>query len=332
MIFQYLLETEEIITGEEGTAFDEFKTPIYLPNELEALSAGMRESWKRPERARKRQASAKAEAAMPDAPEWIRRLYREGKQLWGFVVLYDREMQGLDAKTLDDFQRSWEGFIGFALQHNGSKDIIDQKWQMILFNAPGSAALSCVSGAGPTLDASDSSSQQDGVVLRSAFREILQNSPQYEQRADVASITPLGEPRQFDHYKGGLTASGILTNTFLVFDRVCMESVRKPGYFIEDIQIRAFEADYPVSGKTYAEGYEGYTWVRLDQLVYNFYELRSMKADMVGMDEIWQAAQQNGNAAFVNMDPEEADLWMPSNLMSGFVPNSILGRRKDTKK
>lgn len=219
------------------------------------------------------------------------------------------------------------GRVKIALGHNGSRHSIDQKWRMITFNAPSSAAVRHASGAGPALDASDSSSQQDGVVLRKAFREVLQNPLQYEQRAEVVPITFFGEKRQFDNYKDGVAASGLLTNTFLVFDRMLMALVLASGkYSLERIRIRAFEANYPVPGKTYAEGCQGYTWIRLDQLVCNFYELRSMKADKVGMDEIWQAAQQSRNAAFVSMDTEEAGKWTPSNVISGFPPDSILGK------
>ena len=40
--------------------------------------------------------------------------------------------------------------------------------------------------------------------------------------------------------------------------------------------------------------------------MYNFYELRLMKADEVGMDKIWKAAQTSDYQAFVSMDSEEA--------------------------
>ncbi|QSZ29652.1 hypothetical protein DSL72_004168 [Monilinia vaccinii-corymbosi] len=93
-------------------------------------------------------------------------------------------------------------------------------------DAPGSAAAPYTSGTGTALDASDSSSRQDGAVLRSALREILQIPPQCEQRADAAPITPL------------------------VFDRISSKAC---------VRIRAFEADGPMPGKTSTEEYQGYT-------------------------------------------------------------------------
>ncbi|KAM0123676.1 hypothetical protein ACHAO1_011240 [Botrytis cinerea] len=325
-IWEHLCETEKIILGEEGAAIEATEKCVYLPNEREAILAGIRESYMRPARARELQDKAIAEAALSNAPEWIHRLYKEEKQFWGFVVLYDVAMQGLDAETLDNFMRSWGGFVSCALRYNGSKDVIDVKWRMIPFNAPGPAEVPHAPGVGTALDVSENSIQKEGLVLRNAFREILQDPLQYEQRSDVAPIT-LNKPRQFENYKNGLATSGIFTNTFLVFDRICMASVLESGGSIESMQIRAFEADYPVPGKVYAEGYQGYTWVRLDQLVYNFYELRLIQADKVGMDEIWQAAQRSRNAAFVSMDIVEAGNWTRSNPMSGFTPQSILGQR-----
>ncbi|KAF7885254.1 hypothetical protein EAF00_011072 [Botryotinia globosa] len=326
-IWEHLCETEEITQGEEGAAIEATKKCVYLPNEREAILTGIRESYMRPARARELQDKAIAEAALSNAPEWIHRLYKEEKQFWGFVVFYDVAMQGLDAETLDNFMRNWEGFVSVALSYNGSRDIIDVKWRMIPFNAPGPAEVPHAPSVGTAPDVSENSIQKEGLVLRNAFREILQDPLQYEQRSDVAPITLLDKPRQFDNFKDGLATSGILTNTFLVFDRICMASVLESGRSIESMQIRAFEADYPVPGKIYAEGYQGYTWVRLDQLVYNFYELRLNKADKVGMDEIWQAAQRSRNAAFVSMDIVEAGNWTPSNPMSGFTPQSILGQR-----
>ncbi|PQE18209.1 hypothetical protein CJF30_00009357 [Rutstroemia sp. NJR-2017a BBW] len=324
----YEAEWEETLMGEEGEEFYEALTPAYLPNEKEAFSAGNYETAHRYLHARRLKASALAEAALPNAPEWIRRLYREGKKMWGFVVFIDGAMQELRARALDDFVCSLEGHIKFALSHNGSKDIIQNEWRMVHFNAPKSTR---VAGAGTALDASDSSSQEEGVVLRKAFRDILQDPFQYEQRADVVPISYSRETRTAEFFKDELVTPDILTNTFLVFDRICKTSVLETGHKTESMRIRAFEADYPVPGKTYAEGYEGYTWVRLDQLVTNFYELRSMKADEVGMDEIWQSAQQSHNAAFVSMDSKEAGNWTPSNPMGGFFPDSVLGKRQYAK-
>jgi hypothetical protein len=67
-------------------------------------------------------------------------------------------------------------------------------------------------------------------------------------------------------------------------------------------------------------------WVRLDQLIYNFYDLRLLKAGEVGMDKRWKAVQDGRHWAFVSVDPEETSSCMNSCSMSGFTPDSVLGR------
>ena len=61
--------------------------------------------------------------------------------------------------------------------------------------------------------------------------------------------------------------------------------------------------------------------------MYNFYELRLMKADEVGMDKIWKAAHTSDYEAFVSMDPEEAAIRIHSSGRMGFTPDSVLARR-----
>jgi hypothetical protein len=61
--------------------------------------------------------------------------------------------------------------------------------------------------------------------------------------------------------------------------------------------------------------------------VYNFYELRLMKADELGMDKIWKAAQTSDYQAFVSMDLEEAAICTHSSGWMGFTPDSVLARR-----
>lgn len=59
-------------------------------------------------------------------------------------------------------------------------------------------------------------------------------------------------------------------------------------------------------------------------MAYNFYELRSMKADEVGMDEIWTASRYGRHGSFVSMCPGEASNRTPSDSMWGFTPQQSL--------
>jgi hypothetical protein len=332
--------------------FEADRRAAYLSNEKEALSAAVRESFGRPRREREREKLAAAEAAIPYAKDWIQQIYKNGRASWGFVCLYDSVAQTLDPEYLEDFACTLEPMLRTAIRYGGSGGIIGTRWRLPKFNAPDTAFLSSTNTADVNQGTNTSSGVgtnprdplnflsgvlwlpdtepatghqfdvriENGAVFRDAFKDILRDPQQYEKRPDVKPIDPTPE------YKDGIAASGFLTNTFLVFDLHTIKSI-EDGRYIEDLRVLALEADFPVEGKKYAEGYQGYTWVRLDQLVYNFYELRSTKADEVGMDEIWKASLRSRNQAFVSLDPEEAMNHQPSSVMGGFSPESVLGKR-----
>lgn len=205
-------------------------------------------------------------------------------------------------------------FFGQALRNNGSLDIINYKWVLAPFNGPIDAHVR----------SRGKENYRDGAKYRQAFRDIM-GEPAAVQ---TESESRLRSNLYMLNFKDGISASGILTNTFLVLDTECMNSMLTGEYFpfYDDMRILAFEADYPVPGRTYVEGYQGYTWVRLDQLVFHFYELRAMKEMEIGMDEIWKAAQASFHQAFVSMDVEEATKWTRSNYMRGFDHDSVLGK------
>ncbi|KAH7310300.1 hypothetical protein BKA65DRAFT_165403 [Rhexocercosporidium sp. MPI-PUGE-AT-0058] len=282
-----------------------------------AFQIGAREFWKRQRATNNEKRSAAAEIALLSAKDWIQHVYREGKSAWGFVCLYDAASQRLDPARLDDFRSELGGFFRDALNYNGSKDIIDTKWQRLSFNAP-------ETGFAPPADEhpmKDLSNYQGGTVLRKAFHEIMADPQEYQKREDVS--TPCwGETVRQDI---NIAESGFLTNTFLVIDPVCIELVlsRRPWY--DELRVLAFEADFPVKGREYVEGYQGFTWVRLDQLVYNFYELRLLRAEEIKMDQIWKVAQESRNQAFVSMDPGESFFTL-SRRMGGFTRDSVLGK------
>lgn len=293
------------------------RLPAYLPNEEEAIRIGSAESWGRAKAIKDEKLRVTARAALPYAQEWIQHLYQQDRMCWGFIWLYDATIQQLDPARLEHFNIFLEAFFRQALSYNGSRDIINQKWKKIPFNLPNTAFA-------PT---SAAVSYQDGTIFRKAFQEILRDPQEYQKAEDVTPVNTCTH-----QYKDGISASGVLTNTFLVIDPVCIDSVIPADglqYTIrwDNMRILAFEADFPVEGRTYAEGYQGFTWVRMDQLIYNFYELRLMKANEIGMDEIWKAAQKSRHGAFVSMDPEEALNWKPTCSMSGFRRDTVIGKR-----
>lgn len=274
------------------------RRPAYHPGEDEAFRIGGREFHLRIQAVYDSKLRETARPLFSNAKEWIQHLYGQKVVQWGFVCLYDAAIQKYDPEQLDDFAVTIEGSLRSFLRYNGTKDIIDQRWRCVSFNSPNTAF------APITLPVHDNASiYQDGAIFRRAFQDILNDQQQYQSREDVAAMH---NPHEFPN---GLSTSDLLTNTFLVIDPVCLDSVldsdgeSKP---YGEMRVLAFEADFPVEGRKYVDGYQGFTWVRLDQLVSNFYELRLLKADVVGMDEIWKAAQHSYQRAFVSMDPEEA--------------------------
>lgn len=254
-----------------------------------------------------------ANTALPHAQEWIRHLYRQKNTHWGFVCLYDAAAQQLEPARLELFECRMHPVLQHALQYNGSKDIIDKQWMLLPFNAPNTAFAPTSSPVG------DSAT---GDILRKAFHDILKDPVAYQNSKNVTSGNTATQ-----HFENGIAGAGFLTNTFLVIGPECIDSVLEDAITApyDNMRILAFEADFPEQGREYVEGYQGFTWVRLDQLVYNFYHLRLLKADEVGMDKIWRAAQQSPNEAFVSMDPGEA-FTTTSNSMQGFTRDSVLGR------
>ncbi|KAH9213103.1 hypothetical protein DL95DRAFT_447254 [Leptodontidium sp. 2 PMI_412] len=294
-------------TSEDG--LDKYFAAREFDPDEAALTIGASEDWKRKQAPEQDRQRAAAEAALPYAKEWIQQLYKSQKSNWGFVVLYDAAAQQLGPERLGYFNSQMEDFFRTALMFNGSADIISRKWMMLPFNSPKAAIAS----------------EGSGEVFRRAFKDILNDAQAYQNTDDVNSLGTRTE-----YFNDGVSGLGLLTNTFLVIDLECVGSVivRDRSPLFDEMRIRAYEADFPVLGRKYEEGYEGFTWVRLDQLVYNFYELRLMNSSDLGMDKIWKMSQGSRNKAFISMDPEEAGMSITnSNLARGFTRESVLGRR-----
>ncbi|KAF7868879.1 uncharacterized protein EAF02_009615 [Botrytis sinoallii] len=295
------------LSEEAGDDFFDAKAPAYLENEEEAFNIGIHEFWGREKAVRNYQLNDVLNAALPYAPEWIKQLYKEEKQQWGFICFYDAAAQTIDAERLEEFQFALGSFFEHALRFNGSKDIINAKWKYMTFNAPATAFAH-------TATSMQTEDHSGGITFQDVgSQEILEDPEKYQRREDIISTT-----EYTGDLEDGIAGSGFLTNTFLVFDPVCIDLVVESGYFYDNMRVLAFEAEFPVPGRTYVEGYQ-------DQLVYYFYELR-MKNEP-GMDKIWEAAQKSQNSAFVVMDPEEALNWSRSNHQTAFTSDSILGKR-----
>ena len=324
-------ESKAYLKGKKELSKEARKEVIEVRERLAPLKAAAFSNAAREFESRDRATSnvKKATAAnrsLPFAKEWIQGLYERGQPAWGYICLYDAAAQRLNPARLDDFGSRLGGFFDDALKFNGSKDIIGEKWQLLSFNAP-------VSGFAPltnrspddedNVPTSDATNYQRATVLREAFKSIMADPDEY-QESDGVQVPYWGKTFT-RNVKDGVAGSGLLTNTFLVIDPVCIDLVLSQSPFYDDLRVLAFEADFPIEGHEYVEGYQGFTWVRLDQLVYNFYELRIARTEVAGMQGIWEASQRSRNQAFVSMKPGE-DHFTGSRRMAGFTRDSVLGK------
>ncbi|KAI9829708.1 MAG: hypothetical protein M1826_005451 [Phylliscum demangeonii] len=291
------------------------REPAYLLHEKEAFAAAAAEHNRRDWSSREQERRQAADVARPSAPDWMRRLEAELEQrqgdYWGFVCLFDGEAQQMDPVRLDRFMRRVEGALRQTMLHTGARNLIDQRWRLQFFNAPITANAPAVE------DPAGGEEGDDGAALREAFHALLQDPSgfQYPGRASDAGPSCI--------------YPGLLTNTFLVANRTCIDSVLHPAGWLDDMRLLAFEADFPPPpphGRTSQAGYKGWMWVRLAQLVHHFYEARCRPRpdQIVPMHELWQAAQQSKNHAFVCLDPDQAKNWTTSTGLSGPLPGSSL--------
>jgi len=107
-------------TSEE--AQDEFYEGRSLPqalNENAAFDIGVQEHCDRIRTTDIDRVQAAADLALPDAPEWVQCLYRQGKPRWGYVCLWDVASQKLDLRQLEEFKDRLLFALEDALRFNG---------------------------------------------------------------------------------------------------------------------------------------------------------------------------------------------------------------------
>ncbi|KUJ19025.1 uncharacterized protein LY89DRAFT_510913 [Mollisia scopiformis] len=283
---------------------------VYLPNESRAFTLASIEFTRREKQRRDEKQSKLGGPNPPAIPAWMNSLsqrFSEEKMLktWGYIALLDSEAQTMSADRRDLFMSKTQAIFTQTMLNNGARSkLLNKTWKISFINAPSTVSASLEPNA-------------DNSELRDAFRTLLDPNKEYNapQGPDPRSPHDILQKRK-----------GYLSNTFLVINKTCIDSVlASPGYS-DDMRILAFEADFPQPGRTYVEGYQGWTWVRLEQLVDAFYGARM--DEELGMDEIWKAAERSKNEVFASLDAEEAGIWTTSTSMTGPLPGSILGKRR----
>ena len=85
-------------------------------------------------------------------------------------------------------------------------------------------------------------------LIRNAFKRVLRDPQRCQTADDVIAIKTYTA-----HLKDGIPASGILTNTFLVIDPLCIDPVLASGNWYDYMRVLAFDADFSAEGQMYAE-------------------------------------------------------------------------------
>ncbi|EPE35696.1 hypothetical protein GLAREA_05033 [Glarea lozoyensis ATCC 20868] len=280
---------------------------LYLPNELKCMSTACIELIRRNKKNRDDEQRKWGGHNPSTEPAWMLSLtqkfhHNPSLTCWGYIALFDAGAQKVDAETLDRFNRTIQGLFSETMRHNGIyRNLLNKKWKFLNFNIP--------EGVYP--------SETDNSALREAFHTLITKPEEYNAPLGIDDRSPA--ERLSLH-------NGYLTNTFIVINKICIDSVLSDSRRVDDMRFLAFEAGFPEQGRSYVEGYKGWTWVRLEQLVDSFYAERMSGGR--GMDEIRKAAQGSKNEAFASMDSEEAKIWTASTGMTGPLPESILGKKR----
>lgn len=278
----------------------------YESGEEQAILNAMMQRGIRVQREAQDAQNQAVQRTMPNLRPWQQRLCQESLQHWGYVCFVSVEAQRTDPAQLEMFWRHFDGVIRDSLRRTGAQDALGSRW-LLQMDAPVDIASSSSSAA---VQAEEPPSiLPSHAPFRNAFHSL-------RSRPHALKL-------------------GLLTNTFLLVDPTCIDSVLHPSGWLDDMRVLALEADYPKPGKTYADGYEGYTWVRLQHVPFNFYEMRCLHGDddgngdgdgnddgERGMQRLWRSAQGSRNRAFVSCDEVEAEKWTTSTGVTGPLEGS----------
>ncbi|KAH8908651.1 hypothetical protein BR93DRAFT_994229 [Coniochaeta sp. PMI_546] len=177
-------------------------------------------------------------------PAWMHDLARQlqeqnlGFGRWGFIALYDAEVQETTSvERLDKFEFTVRGILRAAMMNNGAEaTALAWRWRLHFFNAPRRPSTANSTTADGQPSSPDEPEGNYHTTIRNAFRAML-DSPECTNmlRMDQA----------------------VRTDMFLVINKECIDSVL--GTFLDDMYIRAYEADFPPANgsPTADDGYEG---------------------------------------------------------------------------
>lgn len=119
----------------------------------------------------------------------------------------------------------------------------------------------------------------------------------------------------------------MLNNVFIVIDGTSVASLYTGPQYADNVWVWAVDPDYDDSNdgtdpdsESAVPQYRGFLRVRIQQLADKFFEARKYRTE-IPMSELWLAAQNSRNTAFVSLDEKEQQAYR-SDRMTG----SALGK------
>ncbi|KAI0398695.1 hypothetical protein F4802DRAFT_592417 [Xylaria palmicola] len=281
--------------GEITSRLRKMREPLYEQDEARAIENAENQSWKRLV-ALAMGPQDEAQAILSRARPWVRQLWDDIKdefgRRWGYAVFLEPGYE-----HMDDYLSRREAVLFHARGAICCGDALDARWNLQRLDWP--------------VDA-----DKQGQTLGARFNRLR------EQFKALVDCTPTKQrDGQGTNAQSGGLEDGILHNTFLVIDRESINSVMSPTGFVDDMWVWAIDPDCESTlsrreGAGTKEGQQqqqqqfgGYMRVRLQQLVNNFFEERSLHAEEHPLARLWEVAAASKNQAFVSVRDDDAGLW-----------------------
>ena len=258
---------------------------------------------------------AKAASLCPGSRPWVEQWFSQHvvpqtHQAWGYMIFTDKEAK----EHIDSLEPTYTRSRPFEdAFYNATSEALNY------IHAPGDVSHSFHLEWKDAPEILSVAKQDTSDLVRSDTKYMHLEWPQNAEVDDdaVAHLRRISLSAR----KGGLTTS-TLKNVFLAVDSTCVNScIRRwsmpskhnreamsnhTGIIWRDnMRVLAVDPDYPQPNQTYPGGYRGYLWVRIQQLVDKFFEMRMFHPE-VGLEQLWLAARNSRNDAFASMQPEEA--------------------------
>ena len=271
----------------------------------------------------KEKAASLCTGSRPWVEQWFsQHVVPQTRQAWGYVIFTDKQAK----EHIDSLEPTYYGSCPFQdAFYNATSEALDY------IHAPDDVSYSFCLEWKDTPEVLLVTKQDTSDLVRSNTKYMFYEWPQNAEVDDDAlahmrCIFLLAR-------KEGLT-TGTLNNVFLAVDSTCVNScIRRwsmpsdhTGIIWRDnMRVLAVDPDYPQPNQTYPEGYKGCLWVRIQQLVDKFFEMRWFHPE-VRLEQLWLAARNSSNEAFASMQPEEAKKFSWSTPRSKSFSNNFLTR------